>query len=66
MVKSIDLFKFICALMVVGIHTQPFGDRLNDGLLATTILRIAVSFFFCISSYLFFRKENKNIYMYIK
>ena len=32
MVKSTDLSKFICALMVVGIHTQPFGDRLNDGL----------------------------------
>ncbi len=46
MVKSIDLFKFICALMVVGIHTQSFGDRLNEGLLVTTIFRIAVPFFF--------------------
>ena len=26
-----DIIKFLCAIMVVGIHTQPLGDRLNGG-----------------------------------
>lgn len=25
---TVDFVKFICAIMVVGIHSQPFGDRL--------------------------------------
>ena len=28
---TVDLLKFLCAIMVVGIHAQPFGDRLNGG-----------------------------------
>lgn len=65
MYKSIDIFKFIYALMVIGIHSQPFGDRLNDGLYATTIFRIAVPFFFCVSSYLFFSKDKQDIGKYV-
>ncbi len=27
----VDFVKFLCAIMVVGIHAQPFGDRLTGG-----------------------------------
>ena len=65
-INSIDIFKFLCALMVVGIHTQPFGERLGGGYYATTIFRIAVPFFFAVSSYLFFNKEKPDIIRYVK
>ncbi len=29
--SAIDVAKFICALLVVCIHTQPLGDRLTGG-----------------------------------
>lgn len=65
-IVSIDVFKFLCAIMVVGIHTQPFGDRLSSGLYITTFFRVAVPFFFAISSYLFYCKEDQNIVRYVK
>ena len=65
-IASIDVFKFLCAVMVVGIHTQPFGDRLSSGLYATTIFRVAVPFFFAISSYLFYIKGELNIIKYVR
>lgn len=39
----VDFVKFLCAIMVVGIHAQPFGDRLT-GDVFTTFFRIAVPF----------------------
>ena len=57
---AIDIAKFICALLVVGIHTQPLGDRLSGGgYFLTTLCRIAVPFFFVVSGFLFFSKETK-------
>ena len=66
MYKSIDLFKLFCAIMVVGIHTQPFGERLWGGYYPTTIFRIAVPFFFVFSSFLFFSREGASIKKYVK
>ena len=56
-VASIDVFKFLCAIMVVGIHTQPLGDGLFLGICITTVFRVAVPFFFAIS----YSKGKQNI-----
>lgn len=61
--NSIDVMKFICAILVVAIHTSPFESYsriLNQGLGILT--RLPVPFFFTTSSYLFFSKiEIDNI-----
>ena len=53
--QSIDIFRLICAVMVVAIHTSPFCDvseKLGD--LCTNILpRIAVPFFFITAGYFY-------------
>lgn len=59
-VNSIDIFRLICALLVVAIHTHPFTD-VNEtiGFIVVQILpRIAVPFFFCISGYYYIEKLN--------
>lgn len=61
----IDIAKFICALLVVGIHAQPLGDRLvGGGYLFTTLCRIAVPFFFVTSSFLFYDR-NASVKKYV-
>lgn len=54
---SIDIFRIICAIMVVAIHTHPFENyNLNLSYLFTQIIpRIAVLFFFCVSGYYFIK-----------
>lgn len=74
---SIDLFRLICAIMVVAIHTQPLYDiSYKLGYFATEILpRIAVPYFFAISGYyyivglisnkkVFFKNLKKLLYVY--
>ena len=73
--NSIDLLKLICAFLVVGIHTEPFGawEIFDRGF--GIITRCAVPVFFMVSSFLFFKKRpdrNKLVsyvlrvfYMYI-
>lgn len=59
-VNSIDIFRLLCALLVVIIHTSPFTD-MNEtlGFIVVQILpRIAVPFFFCISGYYYIEKLN--------
>lgn len=60
-----DLCKLLCAILVVGIHTQPLGERLEGGYIFTTICRIAVPFFFVFSSYVFFLKKS-SLFLYVK
>jgi len=56
---NLDIGKFFCALLVVGIHAQPLGDRLvGGGYFFTTLCRIAVPFFFVTSSYLFYDRKT--------
>ena len=63
---SIDLFKFIAAALVVCIHTRPFYAYPTLDLFWTRVIcQIAVPFFFCFSSYIFF-KRGKSIRDYIK
>lgn len=62
---TIDIAKFIMAILVVGIHTEPFGFNvwLDRGFGIVT--RLCVPFFFVISSYFFFKKNNKPT-LYVK
>ena len=47
--KAVDVFKLLCALMVVGIHAQPLGDRLIwGGVLSNDNISCSGSFLFCI------------------
>lgn len=51
---SIDLMKFILALMVVLIHVNPFPPDVNA--IVMPVLRLAVPLFFITSAFFFFRK----------
>ena len=53
----IDLMKFFCAFLVIGIHTNPFASiPLLDNAFGV-VTRIAVPFFFVASSFFFFRSN---------
>lgn len=59
--NSIDIFRFISALLVVAIHTNP-ATEINPylGYFCSQILpRIAVPFFFCVSGYFYIKKLNR-------
>lgn len=62
---TIDIAKFIMAILVVGIHTEPFGFNvwLDRGF--GIITRFCVPFFFVASSY-FFWCRGKDIFSYVK
>ena len=55
---AVDLGKYICALLVVAIHTYPFIDISPSFHLffLSTICRLAVPFYFVCSSFFLFRK----------
>ena len=59
---SIDIFRYICAVMVVAIHTSPFYDiNAHIGYVAAEVLtRIAVPFFFLTSGYFYIKKLHKD------
>ncbi|MCF0182542.1 MAG: acyltransferase [Muribaculaceae bacterium] len=72
---AVDLFKFIAALLVVVIHAHPFGyDAFTSGqgpatsttYYVTSLCRIAVPFFFAISSFLFFKLGTYTIAQFVK
>lgn len=61
--QLIDIFKFICAIFVVMIHSQIMSDP-NDNIqwyIMHVILRVAVPFFFIASGFLFGKKYLKDI-----
>lgn len=64
---TIDLFKFIASLLVIGIHTEPFVE-INDGVyffVVNILCRLAVPFFAVCSGYFIsnsiFRSEGKYV-----
>lgn len=61
---SVDLFKFIFAFFIIGIHTPSLFSEFSEELswfLQNVFFRIAVSFYFITSAYFFFRSlEVKN------
>lgn len=65
---SIDIFRYICAIMVVSIHATPFLD-INERLsyIFTNIIpRIAVPFFYAVAGYFFIQKLEKNQNVFFK
>lgn len=74
--KSLDLAKIICALMIIVIHTAPFGSyskMLSFGF-RNIICVIAVPFFFLTSGFLAFKKldtlegnkQKSYVFRYLK
>lgn len=65
---SIDLFRIICAIMVIAIHTKPFADvNGNVEFVATQIIpRIAVPFFYTVIGYFYISKLINNQKPFVK
>ena len=64
---AVDLFKFICCILIIAIHTKPFeANFLLDGGVGL-VTRFAVPYFFVASGFFFFHslneKENKRSYL---
>ena len=57
---SLDLAKFICAVLIIILHTSPFASYsgILDFGFRSIITVIAVPFFFVSSGFLFFEKMN--------
>lgn len=61
--NSIDLTKFICAILIITIHISPFGSNGENSIISYLnfgiqdyIARIAVPFFFMASGFFLYRK----------
>lgn len=65
---SIDFFRYICAILVVAIHTHPFTEINNIlGELCTDIIpKFAVPYFFAVSGFFYMSKleNNENCFFY--
>lgn len=69
--NAIDIFRYLCAIMVVAIHTQPFMELSTklSYVFSEIIPRIAVPFFFIVAGYFYINKldAKKPIFLsYIK
>ena len=62
---TLDIAKLFFALLVVAIHTEPFGFSFLFDKAFGIITRLCVPFFFVTSSYLFFQSQNSP-WKYIK
>ena len=64
--NGIDVAKFICSILVIAIHVDPFATSDNSTLqqlhffLSQYIARIAVPFFFIAAGYFLFRKTSPD------
>lgn len=56
--NSIDVFKLFCAVLVIAIHTKPFANNYWLDASVGIVTRLAVPFFFCSSSFIFFKSEK--------
>ncbi len=68
---SIDIFRYVCAVLVVGIHTHPLSDfNYEAGYIFSDIVpRIAVPFFFAAAGYFYIQKlesGKKPFFPYVK
>lgn len=59
---SIDIFRYVCAIMVIMIHTRPLEEfNVQLGFFTSNIIpRIAVPFFFAVSGYFYIQKLEKK------
>lgn len=60
--RLIDLLKFICAFLVIGIHTRPFqaSSNLLDRLFYYDISNYAVPFFYACTGYFLIAKASEE------
>ena len=65
LIQSLDLAKFIGALLIVAMHCHPFISYPGLDYWFTALCRVAVPFFFITSSYLFF-SSGKSIWDFVK
>lgn len=58
----LDLLKFVCAYMVIGIHTRPFleSNAILDQLLYYDIFNYAVPFFYACTGYFLITKQPQE------
>ena len=63
--STIDVLKLLMALLVVGIHTEPFGFNLWLDRGFGIITRLCVPFFFITSAYFYWLKD-KGAFSYLK
>ena len=62
--KAIDVMKFICSILIVIIHANPFGKSFISFIMFNNNTRIAVPLFFITSGYLVWGKyKNDKIYI---
>lgn len=61
--KLIDLLKFVCAFLVIGIHTRPFQEKseLLDKLFYYDISNYAVPFFYACTGYFLIFRYRENL-----
>ena len=66
--NSIDMFRLLCACLVVAIHTSLLKEFYpNISFFITQVVaRIAVPFFFCIAGYFYFKSLQKNDNVFLK
>lgn len=69
--NTIDIFRYFCALLIVGIHTAVFSDISSPMSFAAinVLSRIAVPFFFAVAGYYFSEKllrGEKPLFGYLK
>lgn len=63
--KLLDLLKFICAFLVIGIHTRPFQavSDVADKLFYYDVSNYAVPFFYaCTGYFLIVKQQNKDMH----
>jgi len=68
---AVDLFRVLCALMVIYIHTRPlrYIDIKLDYILSNVVSRIAVPFFLVAAGYFLnskFKNGFKSVWKYVK
>lgn len=61
---TVDIIKFIMAILVIGIHTEPFSFNIWLDRGYGIITRLCVPFFFIIGAYYFFLR-NKPLKKYL-
>ena len=59
---SIDIFRYICAFLVITIHTHPLKEHsfLADFIFVEVFGKIAVPFFFIVAGYFYVKKLEKG------
>lgn len=68
---SIDLFRYVCAVLVIAIHTHPLADvsAFAESVIFNVLTRVGVPFFFAVAGYFYIQKLEKGqkpLWSYLK